>query len=158
MGYRAAMADQTRPDPAAFAAWLRSLAKRRGYDPEARGDISRLAVDAGVARSILSKALSGSALPSVESLKRLATPLGVTLGDMQIAAGIASRDDFPSGPTDLYQARVEQYVRGLPPHLRDAFRERAQSIRDETRRLREQRLAELADMARLADGSTGTSE
>lgn len=74
-----------------FAAWLRSFAEQRGYAIGDRahrgGGKKQLAVDAELPQSVVSRALSGDAKPSIETLLALASPLGANPADLLERAG-----------------------------------------------------------------------
>lgn len=83
---------------------------RRGYPLEGprAGGLSRLADDAGISRSSLSRIVSGDAEPSVETLRALAKVFRMSLGAMMVHAGVAEPGDVgQSGQADT----------GDPPHL-----------------------------------------
>jgi transcriptional regulator with XRE-family HTH domain len=68
-----------------FGRYLRGLMDAKGLVQDA--DLGRLA---DVNPSLLSKWQSGSAVPTVESLRKLAPHLGVRLGDLMVKAGLAT--------------------------------------------------------------------
>lgn len=104
--------------------WLRQELTRRGYDLRYGGQ-SQFSRDAGIHVSIVSRALKGVPV-SLDVLRRMADPLGYTLGDMLILSGTASRgeltfslpEEVPSGGSqpvtaadlDAMADRVERQV------------------------------------------------
>lgn len=158
------MADQTRPNAQVLATWLRDVIAQGGkYNLDKRGDLTRLAADAGVVRSVLSKALNAENIPDDITLKKIGKALGLTLGDMLVGAEIAVLDDFPTPakvvqvPVDPLAADIEEFVQGLPPKIADKFREQAMEIRRRADEQARAQLRDLADIARLADGTSGES-
>lgn len=80
-----------------FADWLRGRMRQRGYDLDGAraGGMTRLAADADVSLSVISRALNEGRTPDLESLRGLGRALGVSLGDMLVAAGKADREELP---------------------------------------------------------------
>jgi transcriptional regulator with XRE-family HTH domain len=71
--------------PARFRDYVRKQAADRGFKT-----LAELAQAADVNESALSRWLTGANGPSVEALRRIAPALGVRLGDLMIAAGMAT--------------------------------------------------------------------
>ncbi len=84
----------------AFAEWLRAQMKSRGYptEPARAGGRTRLADDAGVSLSVISRALNEGRTPDVDSLRNIGHVLGYSLGEMLIRAGKATADELPVRP------------------------------------------------------------
>jgi transcriptional regulator with XRE-family HTH domain len=80
----------------ALSQWLRQEMPRRGYPLEGprAGGLSRLADDAGISRSSLSRIVSGEAEPSMETLRALGRVFQLSLGAMMVHAGFAEPDDI----------------------------------------------------------------
>ncbi|MDP4500997.1 helix-turn-helix domain-containing protein [Nonomuraea turcica] len=76
-----------------FGAWLREQMDRRGYS--GRGGSTRLARDAGINLSIVSRALNDEVVPALDALRGIGKALGYTLGEMMVFAGVATPDELP---------------------------------------------------------------
>lgn len=81
----------------AFAEWLRAQMHARGYptEPPRAGGPTRLAEDADVSLSVISRALNEGRTPDVDSLRNIGHVLGYSLGEMLIRAGKATADELP---------------------------------------------------------------
>jgi transcriptional regulator with XRE-family HTH domain len=105
--------------------------RERGYviDGPRGGGKSKLADDAGVHRAAVTRLLQRQSMPDLETMRRLATVLGVPLRDMLIRSGRLSETDLP-----LHEVRSEDEQRpprlspeeaarrmGVPAELRDLF-------------------------------------
>jgi hypothetical protein len=100
-----------------FADWLRTRMRAWGYPPEGGSRIggrSRLAKDAGLDLSVISRALNEGRVPSIESMRLLAKPLRSSLDEMLIVAGHAVADDFSFTPKAEPQASVLDAIKSDP--------------------------------------------
>lgn len=79
---------RTRP-ATEFGRYLRSLAEAKGWYTDA--ELSRAI---GIDGTMLSKWWSGTTEPSIESLRKIAPPLGVRLGDLLVQAGKATPEEL----------------------------------------------------------------
>lgn len=85
-----------------FARWLRTEMIRCGYEvgqPRAGGQM-RLAREAGVSASLISRALNEGHIPDLGSLRSIGRVLGYSLGEMLVAAGQANPDELPARRPD----------------------------------------------------------
>jgi transcriptional regulator with XRE-family HTH domain len=110
--------------PAGFGKWLRARAAEAGFDPDVRGSLSALATAAGTDLGQTSRALQGKIIPSVETLRAFAGPLGTEMTEMLIRSGRLEPDDLPRGTVVISEtadvaAIAEQY--GVPAEQRDLF-------------------------------------
>ncbi|PZG55653.1 hypothetical protein C1I98_02895 [Spongiactinospora gelatinilytica] len=80
--------------PGPLGVWLRDELTRRGYDL-ARGGQSRIAREAGIHPSVISRVLNEERGLEIEPLRRLGQALGLPLGEMLVAAGVAAPDELP---------------------------------------------------------------
>lgn len=80
-----------------FAEWIEGVMRERGYDIDSPrgGGKSKLADDAGVHRAAVSRLVQRQSMPDLETMRRLATVLGVPLRDMLIRSGRLSESDLP---------------------------------------------------------------
>ncbi|MFF2504162.1 helix-turn-helix domain-containing protein [Streptomyces sp. NPDC058067] len=115
-----------------FASWIEALLRRRGYDIDSPrgGGKSKLADDAGVHRAAVSRLLQRQSMPDLETMRRLAGVLDVSLRDMLIRSGRVSEDDLPvtgahegkRGAEDQRLSPEEAARRmGVPPELLETF-------------------------------------
>ncbi|MED7822957.1 helix-turn-helix domain-containing protein [Streptomyces chiangmaiensis] len=104
--------------------------RERGYviDGPRGGGKSKLADDAGVHRAAVTRLLQRQSMPDLETMRRLATVLGVPLRDMLIRSGRLSEEDLPldqdrSEDGQLQRLSPEEAARrmGVPAELRDLF-------------------------------------
>ncbi|WP_405019602.1 helix-turn-helix domain-containing protein [Kitasatospora sp. NBC_00070] len=112
------MDNNPRPDRAArlraFAEYVTSAARKAGYDIDGPrgGGKTKLARDAGVSLSTISRLLSGERAPDPENFEGLARALGVDLRELLVRSGIFSAESMHSWP--------ETAVRSRPITPRDA--------------------------------------
>ncbi|MGP4048301.1 helix-turn-helix domain-containing protein [Streptomyces sp. 2A115] len=114
-----------------FAGWIEELLRGRGYDIDSPrgGGRSKLADDAGVHRAAVSRLLQRQSMPDLETMRRIATVLGVPLREMLIRSGRLTEDDLPLSGVEHATAgedprlSPEEAARrmGVPPELRDLF-------------------------------------
>lgn len=80
----------------AFATWLRREMQRRGYETEGTraGGRSRLAEEADVSPSAISRVLNEGRTPDDETLRRIGRVLGYSLGEMLVFAGRAATEEL----------------------------------------------------------------
>lgn len=122
--------DQRQP----FALWLADLARRAGYviDGPRGGGKRDLARDAGVGRSLVSRALLGEAIPDVKTQRGLTQALRargveVTLREMLIRSGLVDAGDLPAAdappPPPITEIDLHQVARkfGIPPDKIELF-------------------------------------
>lgn len=104
-------ASRPRREPQTRFGWyLRGLMDRRGY-----GSDGELEADSGVAASLISRYQSGEAIPTAQHLRLLAPCLGVRLGDLLVAAELAT-------PAELGMVTSEDVPSDLDPAICDAYR------------------------------------
>lgn len=79
-----------------FGEWLRQEMERRGYELEGprAGGKTRLAQEADVSLSIISRILSGGRVPEIKALRAIGQVFGIPLGDMMIRAGLAEAHEM----------------------------------------------------------------
>lgn len=88
-------AGPTAEDGRPFKDWLSDRAADRGYDVKpGGGGRSALARAADVSPAQIGRALDGHAIPSTDTLRALAAPLGVTYVEMLMRAGVIGLDDM----------------------------------------------------------------
>ena len=82
-----------------FAGWIEDLLRARRYDIDSPrgGGRSKLADDAGVHRAAVSRLLQRQSMPDLETMRRIASVLGVPLREMLIRSGRLTEDDLPLG-------------------------------------------------------------
>lgn len=87
--------DDHNQDQVGWLTWLQGQLAERGYDVTSTrgGDKTRLANDAGIAPSSVSRILSGK-VPDFDIQIVLARFLGVSLDEMLVRTGKASNSDF----------------------------------------------------------------
>lgn len=120
-----------------FGRYLRRLMEAAGFDSDA--DFARAT---GIDGSMLSKWWSGTSRPTIESLRRIAPHLHVRLGDLMVAAGIATAEELgmvgePPKPPDpgVRDPLLRSIGRSLadeqvPDDLRDKLRRGVQVAYD----------------------------
>ncbi|MFD9075890.1 helix-turn-helix domain-containing protein [Streptomyces lasiicapitis] len=93
-----------------FAAWVEELMRRRGYDIDSPrgGGKSKLADDAGVHRAGVSRLLQRQSMPDLETMRRLAVVLDVSLRDMLIRSGRLTEDDLPLSGNRRYEGTAAE--------------------------------------------------
>lgn len=114
-----------------FAAWVEDLMRNRGYviDGPRGGGKSRLADDAGVHRAAVTRLLHRKSMPDLETMRRLAVVLGVTLRDVLIRSGRLSEADLPLDPDPGGSMAADRRISpeeaarrlGVPEELRGLF-------------------------------------
>lgn len=113
-----------------FGAWLRAEMDAHGYTD--RGALTRLAKEAGVNKSTVSRAINEGVIPDINALRGLGRVLGHTLGEMLVHAGIATPDELPVRAAPPEEAHVKRTRKTDPveqellddPNLDEADRER----------------------------------
>ena len=107
------MADET-----PLALWLRTEMPRHGYPIEGprAGGITRLADNAGISRSSMSRIVAGRAEASIDALRKIGEVLGYTLGDMLIHAHAVTPPDLRITSTTPDTNPTTAPV-NLPPHV-----------------------------------------
>ncbi|MDJ0465201.1 helix-turn-helix domain-containing protein [Streptomyces sp. H27-C3] len=106
-----------------FTAWIEDLIRRRGYDIDSPrgGGKSRLADEAGVHRAAITRLLQRQSMPDLETTRRLAQVLQVSVREMLIRSGRLSEEDLPlpdvpDGPsrdTTAHRLTLEEAAEGL---------------------------------------------
>jgi transcriptional regulator with XRE-family HTH domain len=114
-----------------FSAWLRQRAESAGYrfDGPRSGGLSRLAEDAGVTISVISRALTGERMPDLQTLRSLSGPLRTNLREMLIESGQATEVDLPATMTVGPVARLSAEQRNQAQQERDALEARLAAAR-----------------------------
>ncbi|MBT2409548.1 helix-turn-helix transcriptional regulator [Streptomyces sp. ISL-12] len=84
------------PELSAFAAWIEGLMRDRGYDIDSPrgGGKSRVADEAGVHRTAVTRLFQRQSMPDLETARRLARVLGVPVRDMLIRSGRLTADEL----------------------------------------------------------------
>jgi transcriptional regulator with XRE-family HTH domain len=84
----------------AFASWIEDLMRRSGYDIDSPrgGGKSRIADEAGVHRTAVTRLLQRQSMPDLETTRRLARVLGVPVRDMLIRSGRLTAEELPLTP------------------------------------------------------------
>lgn len=98
--------------PATFGDYVRRLAAERGLETTN----AAIARAAGIDQSALSRWLTEQNRPSVEGLRQLSTVLGVRLGDLMVAAGMATPTELgmsgaPPQPLPPPVGRIMKHLR-----------------------------------------------
>jgi transcriptional regulator with XRE-family HTH domain len=109
-----------------LAAWVEGLMRDRGYDIDSPrgGGRSRLADEAGVHRTAVTRLLQRQGMPDLETTRRLARVLGVPVRDMLIHSGRLTADELVephSGPplgTDTSET-ADAALRPTPEEVAD---------------------------------------
>lgn len=106
-----------RRDPQTEFGWyLRRLMDARGFETD--GDLQ---LASGLDASVISRWQAGGGAPTVQNLRKIAGPLGVHLGDLMVAAGLATKAELGM-----------EYVAPPPPPILDkALQGPAKLLRDE---------------------------
>ncbi|MGH3415529.1 MAG: helix-turn-helix domain-containing protein [Actinocrinis sp.] len=127
-----------RGDYEGFSTWLRGALERAGYaSPGQRGGLTRLAADADVSLSTLSKYQSGESLPDVDSMARLAPYLHTNVREMLLKSGLVLESELVTDTDPLVDPVIDKiYATDLPIEVR---RQRAEDF-----------LRRVADARRLA--------
>ncbi|MFZ3472286.1 helix-turn-helix domain-containing protein [Streptomyces sp. 4.24] len=113
----------------AFAAWVEGLMRQRGYDIDnpRGGGKSRIADEAGVHRAAVTRLLQRQSMPDLETMRRIAPLLGVSVRDMLIRSGRVSPDELPLASQDLPPGgkppTIDDFARwlGVPEGRREVF-------------------------------------
>ncbi|MCY0941570.1 MULTISPECIES: helix-turn-helix domain-containing protein [Streptomyces] len=113
----------------AFAAWIEGLMRERGYDIDAPrgGGKSRIADEAGVHRAAVTRLLQRQSMPDLETMRRIAPLLGVSVRDMLVRSGRVSPEELPlasqSLPPGGRPTTIEDFARwlGVPESRREVF-------------------------------------
>ncbi|MFF2777845.1 helix-turn-helix domain-containing protein [Streptomyces sp. NPDC058052] len=112
-----------------FAGWVEGLMRRRGYDIDSPrgGGKSRIADEAGVHRAAVTRLLQRQSMPDLETMRRIAPLLGVSVRDMLIRSGRVTPEELPLAadllpPTD-WQPTMEDFARwlGVPDERMGVF-------------------------------------
>lgn len=80
-----------------------------------RGALTRLAREAGVNKSTVSRAINEGVIPDINALRGLGRVLGHTLGEMLVHAGIATPDELPVRAAPPEEAHVKRTTRKTDP-------------------------------------------
>lgn len=129
-----------------LSAYLKALARRRGYNIDAArgGDKGRLAADAGISLTTLSRALNEGRTPDTRALAGLAKALEVDFEEFLVDGGVippelATRRSYPTQPlrgrpafslddvademhaTDAERSILGSMLRTILPSLRTGF-------------------------------------
>jgi transcriptional regulator with XRE-family HTH domain len=109
----------TTPGLDEFAGWVEGLMRERGYDIDSPrgGGKSRIADEAGVHRAAVTRLLQRQGMPDLETMRRLAPLLGVSVRDMLIRSGRVTPEELPLAedllpPVD-WQPSLEDFARWL---------------------------------------------
>ncbi|MFJ8658123.1 helix-turn-helix domain-containing protein [Streptomyces sp. NPDC093795] len=112
-----------------FAGWVEGLMRARGYDIDSPrgGGKSRIADEAGVHRAAVTRLLQRQSMPDLETMRRIAPLLGVSVRDMLIRSGRVTPEELPMAadllpPTD-WQPSMEDFARwlGVPDERMGVF-------------------------------------
>ncbi|MFF9341672.1 MULTISPECIES: helix-turn-helix domain-containing protein [unclassified Streptomyces] len=102
-----------------FAGWVEDLMRRRGYDIDSPrgGGKSRIADEAGVHRAAVTRLLQRQSMPDLETMRRIAPLLGVSVRDMLIRSGRVTPEELPIAadllPPSDWQPTMEDFARWL---------------------------------------------
>ncbi|MGW5679501.1 helix-turn-helix domain-containing protein [Streptomyces sp. NPDC003860] len=102
-----------------FAGWVEGLMRERGYDIDSPrgGGKSRIADEAGVHRAAVTRLLQRQSMPDLETMRRIAPLLGVSVRDMLIRSGRVTPEELPLGadlaPTAEPRPTLEDFARWL---------------------------------------------
>lgn len=114
----------------AFAAWVETLMRQRGYDIDSPrgGGKSRIADEAGVHRAAVTRLLQRQSMPDLETMRRIAPLLGVSVRDMLVRSGRVSPEELPLAsaqelPPGGRPPTIEDFARwlGVPEGRREVF-------------------------------------
>ncbi|WP_405535735.1 helix-turn-helix transcriptional regulator [Streptomyces sp. NBC_00075] len=125
----------TTPELDAFAAWVEELMRRRGYDIDSPrgGGKSRIADEAGVHRAAVTRLLHRQSMPDLETTRRLARVLDVSVREMLIRSGRLTAEELtdprahlPSTPptsAPIRRLTVDEAadLLGVPTNQRERF-------------------------------------
>ncbi|MDX3454335.1 helix-turn-helix transcriptional regulator [Streptomyces sp. ME02-8801-2C] len=86
----------TTPELDVFAAWVEGLMRGRGYDIDSPrgGGKSRIADEAGVHRAAVTRLLHRQSMPDLETTRRLARVLDVSVREMLIRSGRLTAEEL----------------------------------------------------------------
>ncbi|MEU9858967.1 helix-turn-helix transcriptional regulator [Streptomyces sp. NPDC047974] len=112
-----------------FAGWVEGLMRRRGYDIDSPrgGGKSRIADEAGVHRAAVTRLLQRQSMPDLETMRRIAPLLGVSVRDMLIRSGRVTPEELPLAadllPPSDWQPTMEDFARwlGVPDERMGVF-------------------------------------
>ncbi|NYI05243.1 helix-turn-helix domain-containing protein [Allostreptomyces psammosilenae] len=110
-----------------FASWVEGLMRSQGYDIDSPrgGGRAQLAEDSGVHRAAITRMLQRQSLPDLETLRRLAPALGVSVREMLIRTGRVTEEDLPlpaaEPPRRLMSPAEAAVAMGVPPSHRQLF-------------------------------------
>ncbi|MFF6773949.1 helix-turn-helix domain-containing protein [Streptomyces sp. NPDC012637] len=112
-----------------FAGWVEGLMRARGYDIDSPrgGGKSRIADEAGVHRAAVTRLLQRQSMPDLETMRRIAPLLGVSVRDMLIRSGRVTPEELPVAadllPPGDWQPTMEDFARwlGVPDERMDVF-------------------------------------
>ncbi|MFP1627495.1 helix-turn-helix domain-containing protein [Streptomyces sp. 5K101] len=112
-----------------FAGWVEGLMRARGYDIDSPrgGGKSRIADEAGVHRAAVTRLLQRQSMPDLETMRRIAPLLGVSVRDMLIRSGRVTPDELPLAadllPPGDWQPTMEDFARwlGVPDERMSVF-------------------------------------
>ncbi|MFI1826336.1 helix-turn-helix domain-containing protein [Streptomyces sp. NPDC020412] len=102
-----------------FAGWVEGLMRERGYDIDSPrgGGKSRIADEAGVHRAAVTRLLQRQSMPDLETMRRIAPLLGVSVRDMLIRSGRVTPEELPLGadlaPPAEPRPTLEDFARWL---------------------------------------------
>lgn len=112
----------------AFAAWVETLMRQRGYDIDSPrgGGKSRIADEAGVHRAAVTRLLQRQSMPDLETMRRIAPLLGVSVRDMLIRSGRVAPEELPLAAQALPpggRPTIEDFAEwlGVPEARREVF-------------------------------------
>lgn len=113
----------------AFAGWVEGLMRARGYDIDSPrgGGKSRIADEAGVHRAAVTRLLQRQSMPDLETMRRIAPLLGVSVRDMLIRSGRVTPEELPLAedllPPGDWQPTMEDFGRwlGVPDERMGVF-------------------------------------
>ncbi|MFD8631501.1 helix-turn-helix domain-containing protein [Streptomyces sp. NPDC059533] len=113
----------------AFAAWVETLMRQRGYDIDSPrgGGKSRIADEAGVHRAAVTRLLQRQSMPDLETMRRIAPLLGVSVRDMLIRSGRVAPEELPLTPREMppggRKPTIEDFAQwlGVPEARREVF-------------------------------------
>ncbi|MGW3560115.1 helix-turn-helix domain-containing protein [Streptomyces sp. NPDC000963] len=113
----------------AFAGWVEGLMRQRGYDIDSPrgGGKSRIADEAGVHRAAVTRLLQRQSMPDLETMRRIAPLLGVSVRDMLIRSGRVTPEELPMAsdllPAGDWQPSLEDFARwlGVPDERMGVF-------------------------------------
>jgi transcriptional regulator with XRE-family HTH domain len=121
--------------PAEYGKWLSARAADAGFDPKVRGSLSALADAAGTDPGQTSRALTGKTIPSIETQRALAAPLGLSLTEMLVRSGMLKPDDLPVGTIVINETTADLSAiadeLGVPAAQRTLFQRLVESVAEQ---------------------------